>query len=87
MSHHLENDSHYLSQLKGRGLKYIGCLGPSSRAGRLMEMTQWEGGRVFGPVGLDIGAELPEAIALSLASEMHAILNNRTGFPLTAQSR
>lgn len=83
MSHHLENDGQYLSQLSEKGLKYVGCLGPASRAKKLMEMTEWSGQKVYGPVGLDIGAELPEAIALSLASEMHAILNNRTGFPLT----
>ena len=39
--------------------------------------------QVFGPVGLDIGAELPEAIALSLAAEIHAVLNRRSGLPLT----
>ena len=84
MSHHLENDSVYLRQLADRNLSYIGCLGPAARSARLKEMAGCEQLQVHGPVGLDIGAELPEAIALSLAAEIHAILNKRSGLPLTA---
>jgi len=84
MSHHLENDSLYLRQLAERGFAYIGCLGPRVRSGRLKTMAGCPEQKVYGPVGLDIGAELPEAIALSLAAEIHAVLNNRTGFSLTS---
>ena len=82
MSHHLENDSVYLSQLAGRNIAYVGCLGPAARSVRLKEMSGCPELKVYGPVGLDIGAELPEAIALSLAAEIHAVLNNRSGLPL-----
>jgi xanthine/CO dehydrogenase XdhC/CoxF family maturation factor len=42
--------------------------------------------RVYGPVGLDIGAELPAAIALAVAAEIHAVLNGRDGRPLTIRT-
>jgi xanthine/CO dehydrogenase XdhC/CoxF family maturation factor len=83
MSHHLENDSVYLGQLAGRDMHYIGCLGPRARGKRLKEMAACPERQVFGPVGLDIGAELPESIALSLVAEIHAVLNRRSGLPLT----
>mgnify|MGYP001798394585 CR=1 FL=1 len=36
-------------------------------------------GRVYGPIGLDIGAETPEAIALAVVAEVHAVLAGRLG--------
>ena len=83
MSHHLDNDSIYLSQLAKKDIAYLGCLGPRARRDRLRDMAGCPDRQVFGPVGLDIGAELPEAIALSLAAEIHAVLNRRSGLPLT----
>jgi len=87
MSHHLENDAAYLRQLaphvaSGR-LHYIGVLGPAARRHRLQEMAGCPGLTVHGPAGLDVGAELPEAIALSILAEIHAVLNQRDGQSLT----
>jgi len=86
MSHHLENDAAYLKQLAACDIPYIGVLGPRSRRDRLREMAQCQDRPVFGPVGLDIGAELPAAIALSVAAEIHAVLNQRDGLPLTRRT-
>jgi xanthine/CO dehydrogenase XdhC/CoxF family maturation factor len=83
MNHHLENDAACLRQLAQAGPDYIGTLGPRARRGRLQEMAACEEFPVHGPVGLDIGAELPAAIALSVAAEIHAVLNGRDGRPLT----
>ena len=83
MSHHLEADSVYLAQLAKHDIPYIGCLGPRARSARLKDMAGCPDQPVFGPVGLDIGAELPEAIALSVAAEIHAVLNARSGVSLT----
>ena len=83
MSHHLENDASYLGKLAGQGISYIGVLGPRARRDRLLEMTKLTGCTIHGPIGLDIGAELPAAIALSVAAEIHAVLNGRDGRPLT----
>jgi len=90
MSHHLENDAAYLRQLtKNRddsGLRYIGVLGPAARRDRLREKAECPQQHIYGPVGLDIGAELPESIALAVVAEIHAALNDRHGQPLTAGS-
>ncbi|MDZ4730171.1 MAG: XdhC family protein [Xanthomonadales bacterium] len=91
MAHHLENDAAYLRQLapllgdeqSPGNLAYLGVLGPAARRNKLCEMAGCSNALVHGPVGLDIGAELPEAIALSIAAEIHAVLNQRNGFSLT----
>ncbi|MEJ2399890.1 MAG: XdhC family protein [Xanthomonadales bacterium] len=83
MSHHLENDADYLRQLAAAQPRYVGLLGPRARRGRLQEMAGCTDLFVHGPVGLDIGAELPAAIAVSIAAEIHAVLNGRDGRSLT----
>jgi xanthine/CO dehydrogenase XdhC/CoxF family maturation factor len=85
MSHHLDNDAAWLAQLVTGGIPYIGVLGPRARRDRLVRMTGCSQ-RVYGPVGLDIGAELPAAIALAVAAEIHAVLNGRDGRPLTIRT-
>ena len=83
MSHQLENDSSYLGQVSAFDVPYIGVLGPRARRDRLRDMANCGDLEVHGPAGLDIGAELPASIALSIASEIHAVLNHRDGLPLT----
>lgn len=94
MAHHLENDAEYLRQLapllssngQGGNLRYLGVLGPASRRDKLCELAGSTDACVYGPVGLDIGAELPEAIALSMVAEIHAVLNQRDGKFLTIKA-
>jgi xanthine/CO dehydrogenase XdhC/CoxF family maturation factor len=86
MSHHLENDAAYLTAVAAHGLRYVGVLGPRARRDKLREMARCEERPVFGPVGLDIGAELPASIALSVAAEIHAVLNQRDGQYLTRRA-
>jgi xanthine/CO dehydrogenase XdhC/CoxF family maturation factor len=83
MSHHLENDAAYLGQLGAIELEYLGVLGPVARRRRLAGVVGIPEERLFGPVGLDIGAELPASIALAVAAEIHAVLNGRQGESLT----
>jgi len=83
MSHHLENDRLYLSGLAPHNLAYLGVLGPRARRLKLSKEAGCAGRAVFGPVGLDIGAELPASIALAIAAEIHAVLNDRDGGMLT----
>jgi xanthine/CO dehydrogenase XdhC/CoxF family maturation factor len=86
MSHHLENDSAYLSHFRERATAYIGILGPRARRDRLCEQVGMDAARVHGPAGLDIAAELPEAIALSIVAEIHAELNGRDGQSLSRRA-
>jgi xanthine/CO dehydrogenase XdhC/CoxF family maturation factor len=83
MSHHLLTDQTYLEQLASIDIPYIGVLGPLARKERLLESLGEAGkalsGRLKGPVGLDIGADSPESIALSLLAEIHWVLNGAEG--------
>ena len=88
MSHHLMTDQAYLEQLAAEQVGYLGVLGPKDRRDRLLAAIGDAGeslqGRLMGPVGLDIGADDPESIALSLLAEMHAVLAGASGRTLTA---
>lgn len=78
MSHHLLTDRKYLAQLVSIRAPYLGVLGPPARRKRLLaELAADAPGlhaRLKGPVGLDIGADSPEAIALSILAELQATL-------------
>jgi xanthine/CO dehydrogenase XdhC/CoxF family maturation factor len=84
MTHNLGHDRQYLAQVIEAGTPYIGLLGPRARRDRLLDEIGAGDVHVFGPAGLDIGAELPESIALAIVAEVHAFLNRRDGSMLTA---
>jgi xanthine/CO dehydrogenase XdhC/CoxF family maturation factor len=85
MNHHLERDREALHAALESGAAYIGVLGPRSRYQRLLSGLAAEGhaapasslSRVRSPVGLALGAETPEEVALSILGEILAV---RRGF-------
>jgi xanthine/CO dehydrogenase XdhC/CoxF family maturation factor len=85
MNHHLERDRHSLRFALESDAPYIGLLGPRSRYQKLMKGLEDEGympdpgglARVRSPVGLALGSESPEEIAVSIMAEILAI---RRGF-------
>jgi xanthine dehydrogenase accessory factor len=83
MSHHLPTDQIYLATLADSAVRYVGLLGPANRRKRLLaeigDRAARLSNRLAGPVGLDIGAHTPEAIALAIVAEIHAHLAGRTG--------
>ena len=89
MTHSYPTDLHYLEQLACRNVRYIGVLGPRRRLQRLVEEL---GDRapaselLHGPAGLDIGADSPPEIALSILAEIRAALAGRAGAPLRARA-
>jgi xanthine dehydrogenase accessory factor len=88
MSHHLTSDQAYLGALADSDIPYIGLLGPALRRARLMNELGSKasrlGERLHGPIGLDIGARTPETIALSIVSEIQAVLAGRSGRPFSS---
>ena len=81
MSHHLATDRKYLAELAAVDVRYLGVLGPRARRDRLLAdladtAPQLEQ-RLKGPVGLDIGADSPESIALSILAELQSTLSTR----------
>ncbi len=86
MTHSYHHDRELLKRLLGRPLRYLAMLGPRSRTRQLVQEIQGEiavpDARVQAlrtPAGLDIGAESPEEIALSIVAEMQAMLAGRCG--------
>ncbi|MCC3152279.1 XdhC family protein [Hymenobacter sp. BT770] len=69
---------------------YIGLLGPRAKAARLLDeldLTEAEqqellATRLHSPIGLDLGSETPEEIALAIVAEIQASRSNRNGRPL-----
>ncbi len=90
MTHNIEYDQRYLKTVVNSAIPFIGLLGPLHRKQRLLQSLGNEAAqiadRVFGPVGLDIGAESPEEIALSIMAGIHAGLNGRSGQALSLKA-
>jgi xanthine dehydrogenase accessory factor len=87
MSHGYEADRTVLDYLleDAPSLGYLGILGPRSRTDRLLEDLGVEEGEVplaRTPAGLDLGADTPEEIALSIVAEILAVRKHRRGTPL-----
>jgi xanthine/CO dehydrogenase XdhC/CoxF family maturation factor len=87
MNHNYRLDLAALRALLPKPISYLGVLGPKRRTGRLLAdlaaggsvITQTQLARLFGPVGLDLGAETPEEVALAIVAEMKAALAGRGG--------
>jgi xanthine dehydrogenase accessory factor len=79
MTHSLVHDRGWVRRLLDEGVPYVGVLGPRGRTRDLLEELGAGGDpRVFGPVGLDLGADGPRQVALSIVSELLAFASGRT---------
>ncbi|MGG1291946.1 XdhC family protein [Bacillus smithii] len=83
MNHHLERDIHVLKHMLDANPFYIGILGPRSRGNKIFESLNISNakkyGHIFNPIGLNIGSESPEEIAISILSEIIAFRNQCNG--------
>src|ERR1017187_8776069 len=81
MSHHFLSDRNYLAALANSDIPYVGLLGPAMRRERMLSQLGAQAARLrtrlHSPVGLDLGADSPEAIALAIVAEIQGILAGR----------
>jgi xanthine dehydrogenase accessory factor len=86
MTHNYLHDLNILRGVLRTRARYIGLLGPRARTDKLLAELAKEGvslddaqrARLYGPVGVDTGADSPEEIALSITAEILAVQNGRT---------
>jgi xanthine/CO dehydrogenase XdhC/CoxF family maturation factor len=90
MTHNYIYELNLLKELLPLSLSYIGVLGPKKKLERMLTELEDNGttiseeqrAHVYGPVGLDIGSEGAEEIALSIVAEIKAVLSLRKGYSL-----
>ncbi|MBL8934215.1 MAG: XdhC family protein [Archangium sp.] len=88
MAHHIDYDAGALGLLlRDERVLSVGLLGPRHRSGQVLALVEGKTGRLTeaqrarlrAPVGLDLGAEGPSAIALSILAEAQAVRAGRSG--------
>lgn len=81
MTHHFADDTEYARALLRSPVRYLGLLGPRARTERLLGLLRSDGpvdeSRIFGPVGLDIGTDGAEQVALAVVAELLAVRSGR----------
>jgi xanthine dehydrogenase accessory factor len=90
MTHNYLRDIDYLRSLLGRGLAYLGVLGPRRRTDKMLAELAADGVTptaadrevLRAPAGLDLGADGPDEVAWSIVAEMLAVHRGRMGGPL-----
>lgn len=93
MTHNYVRDLALLGELLPSPAGYIGILGPRARMAQLLDDVRRDGvvptdtqlARLFAPVGLDVGAESPEEVALAIAAEVLAVFSGREGGQLRSR--
>jgi xanthine/CO dehydrogenase XdhC/CoxF family maturation factor len=87
MTHNYNYDKALLKALTALPANYIGMLGPKKKLTRMFTELEEEGiqlkeeqlSRIYSPVGLDIGAETADEIALAILAEIKAVFAGKTG--------
>lgn len=94
MTHSYVRDLKYLLALKDTLPIYLGILGPSKRREKLLnelierypEVDEKLLDRIYGPAGLNIGAETAQEVALAVLSEILSIVRNQKPMMLKDKS-
>jgi xanthine dehydrogenase accessory factor len=85
--HNVALDAVALQGLRNSGASYIGLLGPAQRKREVLAAAGLSEHHlpvpVAGPMGLALGGDLPESIALSVLAECHAVIHGSTGAALS----
>jgi xanthine dehydrogenase accessory factor len=89
MTHSVADDIEILAQLGDRPMAYLGALGPEQRRQWLLDgVAQTNGSAnlpiaLRGPIGLNLGDRSPAGIAVSIMSEILAVMHGRDPLPLS----
>ena len=94
VTHNYNYDKAILKHLLPIKPPYIGMLGPKKKLNRMLDDLRNQGmsitdemmENVYGPTGLDIGAESPDEIALSIIAEIQAVMQGKQGGLLRAKT-
>lgn len=87
LSHVYTKDREALAFFLKSGAAFVGLQGNRKRSEKLLRELEAEGltlddvmrSRLYFPIGLDLGAEAPEGIALSILAEVQAVIAGRQG--------
>ncbi len=87
MAHDYKTDLENLQKVLSSDAPYIGLLGPKKRSQKMFDamsnanlaVSEQNQNRIFAPAGLDIGAQTPEEIALSIIAEIKCCFSGRDG--------
>ena len=90
ITHNYKYDLAVLKLLVQTNCNYIGILGPKTKLNRMLDDLNNEGIQlteeklttIYGPIGLDLGAETAEEIALSIVAEIKAVMSGKQGVSL-----
>ncbi len=93
MTHRMKDDAAYLADALLTTSSFLGCLGPATRTEALIDelalagviLSDSDRQRIRAPVGLDLGAERPQEIALAIIAEVAASMSGTSGGPLCAR--
>jgi len=80
MSHEFKSDSYYVQASMNEGIAYVGLLGSKERTHKILQFLGDKvvlDERFHAPIGLSIGAQTPQAIALAICAEIEAMKNQR----------
>lgn len=89
MTHNFLHDAELLDLLLPSAIPYVGVLGPKRRGAELVaslsDVARAHAERLRNPIGLDLGGDTPEEIALSIVAEIQAVLHGRDAGALAAR--
>jgi xanthine/CO dehydrogenase XdhC/CoxF family maturation factor len=72
-THALAHDRDWLRALADQPLAYLGLLGPRARKEHVLRELSIDEAKLFAPIGIDIGADGPEQVAVSIVAELLAV--------------
>lgn len=88
MSHNIKIDGQALALVQKSSSKFVGLLGPTHRTERVLKEAslthEMLSKPLANPMGLRLGGELPESIALSAIAEIHAFLEQANGLSISS---